>query len=458
MDIPIYMEGSCKMETGFKSNGGLVQYGKDNISNNWDYLIENNVPLRILISGDLPVDKDGVAMNCSFFSGTTPIFSATGTWGIQGSSSVSSLKKNWKLKLRNPNTGKKLQIKFADWFPMSSITLKGYGTDRTLLRDSLSTQLWRQMYSLRYDGLLACGDRYDYFKFKNYSSMTSALFSTAGFPVELYQNDAFLGMYVIRCDNNNDNFLMDGSNPAHIQMQPNAAWHLWESPNFNIADWEVYCPDTIADSTMNAGQKFMQWAYGCINGSIDMRSTYKNYIDLNSYLDYIILCESVVSFDSMTNNFNMATWNGTDTNPIWFIYPYDFDQSFGIAYGLGSIAATDPSKIGWVMRTEGNVANQSADFFETIAKTFWGELRERYYYLRSLNILDGKNLARTIKEQVNLMNPSSMQQDLLLWNADGPTGAGSGNFLSDNGKKWSFVFIKEYFEARLTWLDKQFNI
>ncbi|EUK18811.1 CotH kinase family protein [Commensalibacter papalotli (ex Servin-Garciduenas et al. 2014)] len=445
-------------ETGFINNGSLVQYGQGNTSDSWDYLIEDKAPLRILISGDLPNSKDGSSMNCSFYSGTIPLFSAAGTWGIQGQSSVNSSKKNWKLKLINPKTGKKLKVKFGDWFPSSSITLKGYGTDRTLLRDTTTTRLWRNMYSTHFNGLLSSDRNYNYFKDKNCASMTSALFTTDGSPVELYFNDQFLGMYVIRSDVDNDTFLMDPDNPNHIQTQPQKASNFWLSGKYTQSEWDFYCPGTVTADTTQKLQDFITWACGCVNGTIDLRSTYHDHIDLKSWIDYILLCEVSASYDSIQNNFEMATWNGTDANPIWSIFPYDEDETFGIVYGKTTIAQTDPLTIGWVMREKGNIGNQHPVFFEKILDTFWGEVRDRYYYLRSNKILDTFTFDQMIKSQVDLINPKSLEQDLKLWSATGQTGFGTGLDVSDYGRKWSFVYIKNFFSDRLKWLDQQFNI
>lgn len=135
--------------TGYTNDGIQVQLGVNNIAAQWDYvtLPAPSHPWRILIEGDLPTLTTTPSVSVSVFDGTTPLFSASGTWQVQGQSTANADKKNWKLKLRNAVTGNKLSVKIGDWFPMSSVTLKAYGTDRTLVRDSMTTDIWRQMRS-----------------------------------------------------------------------------------------------------------------------------------------------------------------------------------------------------------------------------------------------------------------------------------------------------------------------
>ncbi|ARW47877.1 hypothetical protein [Acetobacter pasteurianus] len=87
--------------TGVIDNGGLVQLGQNNTSDQWDYVTipMPTQPLRIMVEGDLPTNSTTPTMSVTFFEGTTPLFSASGTWQTQGQSSESANKKNWKFKL-----------------------------------------------------------------------------------------------------------------------------------------------------------------------------------------------------------------------------------------------------------------------------------------------------------------------------------------------------------------------
>lgn len=283
-------------------------------------------------------------MSVTVFEGTTPLFSASGTWQTQGQSSQGALKQNWKLKLKNSSTGNKLSLRIGDWFPMTSVTLKGYGTDRTLVRDSLTTAIWREMRK-NPSGLLAPLSAYQYFDGTDLGTHTSALFTTAGFPAELWQNGTFLGMYVLRSPADLPDYLMDDSNNQHILIQPQHAGNIWEG-TFTSTEWTVQSPaisgyddqDDISTSApdINAAcSRIVKWFGDCVAGNVDARATYPQYIDLQSFLDYVLICELAGSYDSMQNNFELGSWNATSTSGIWSVWLYDCDETWGLIIGLG---------------------------------------------------------------------------------------------------------------------------
>lgn len=445
-------------QTGFASNGGAVMVGSDNISSQWDmlYFDKPTRPWRLVISGQQALDESADQnMTVSAFSGTIPLFSAYGTWGVQGQSSAGADKKNWKVKLKNPGTGNKLAVKIGDWFPMTTLTLKAYGTDRTLIRDSLTTEIWRNFHKSP-SGFLAPQSAYEYFHNTDLGMHTSAMFSTAGFPCEVWNNGQFLGLYVLRSKNTEDDYLMDTSNPNHVLLQPQHASDFWTSGNYNANEWEYTSPAKPDDTTTAAFQRLLTWASGCIAGTVDMRKTYYDFIDLESFIDYILICETATSFDSLVNNFMIGSWNATATSGKWFLWPYDEDETFGIMAGSPSDYA--PDAIQWVTNTPTrNVGGQSNAFFKAFHATFTPEIRARWKCLRDLKLIDSETINGYIQAQTDLIDPSVMAADLARWSPYAQTGIGTGDIVSDVKKKWSAGFISQYAAGRIAWLDKQWH-
>lgn len=449
--------------TGVYSNGGLVQIGADNNADTWDYITvpAPSAPWRILVEGDLPTTSTTPTMSVSFFEGKIPLFSAAGTWQTQGQSSDYADKHNWKLKLVNATTGNKLQVKIGDWFPMTSVTLKGYGTDRTLIRDSITTQIWREFHAYP-TRMLAPNSAYAYWDKTDFGMHTSALFSTAGFPVELWQNGSFLGLYVLRSPADNPDYLMDDSNNQHILIQPQHASNLW-GKNFASTDWVVQSPsikgyddqDDISKTApdVNAAcARVIDWMYQCNAGNVDVRATYSQYINLTSFLDYILICELAGSFDSMQNNFMLGSWNATATAGTWYFWPYDEDETWGLVYFLTG-TASDAENIGFVTK-KGGVADTDPGFFSIAHTVFRPELRARWAELRKAGMISAANINRIIKGQVDLINPDSMVQDMENWPLDGVTGAPAAMPLPN---KWSVAYIMNYAATRIAWLDEQWG-
>lgn len=448
--------------TGVIDNGGLVQLGQNNTSDHWDYVTipMPTQPLRIMVEGDLPTNSTTPTMSVTFFEGTTPLFSASGTWQTQGQSSESANKKNWKFKLGNAATGNKLAVKVGSWPAMTSITCKGYGADRTLMRDSLTTELWRNLHKYP-SGYLAPLSAYQYFDNTDFGVHQSALFSTAGVPVEIWQNGAFLGLYVMRADNDPPAYLMDDSNKQHILIQPQHAGGMW-SGSFNSTEWDFPSPDIKGYDTGDsmsqlnatvdkAAARVVNWMVSCCEGTTDFRSTYKNYLDLTSALDYIIITEWALSFDSLNNNFMLGSRNATPTSGVWYFWPYDEDETFGISWFLSANGSVDPT-FGWVTSVN-TLSNQPPGIFQVIREQMRPELRARWAQLRDAGVISDKAVADFINTYGAMINPDMMAQDIANW----PTSAYTGNQQGIIKIAHSVSYLSDIASRRMVWIDGQFG-
>lgn len=383
---------------------------------------------------------------------------------MQGQSSANAAKHNWKLKLRNAATGNKLAVKFGEWLPITSITLKAYGDDRTLIRDSLTTELWRQMHKMP-GNALAPVSAYQYWDATDFGVHTSALFSTAGYPCEIWRNGAFLGLYVLRTSADNDDYLMDDSNDQHILIQPQHAGNVWgETQSSDITQFVVQSPaisgyndqDDISKTSPDiyaACNRFLVWASKCNAGTVDMRATYRTYLDLLSAIDYLLICEIAGSFDSMTNNWMAGSWNATGTSGVWYFWPYDEDETWGLVWGLTG-SQSDAENVGWVTLSGSNSAQQDPGFFRALHKAFKPEIRACWRYLRDAGIVSSANINKIIKSQVDLIDPTMMAQDIALWPLNIATGSPSN---MQAGGKWSVGYIMDYAAQRIAWIDAQWG-
>lgn len=444
--------------TGFVNNGSLVQFGSDNTADQWDYITLSapKKTWRIVIDGDIPTGTKEPEMSVSFYEGNLPLFSAVGTWEVQGHSSAGAAKKNWKLKLVNSKTGNTIQLKIGDWLPISEIVLKAYATDRTLVRDIVTTELWRYFHKDS-SGLLAPLSAYAYFDQSDCGTHMASLFSTDGFPCELYNQQGLIGLYVLRTGIEATSYLMDVNNSQHILMEAHLTNNFWVDGKFLPEKWDFSSPQTVTDPVHQACQRLVSWGSDCLSGKVDIRATYKNYIDLDSWIDYMLLCETAVSPDSILNNFLLGSWNATATQGIWRIYPYDEDQTFGLIGGNYTVEQSAPETIGWITKVDQVVGGQTPTFFEYLHQHFKPEIRARWRYLRDHKYIDSDSINQMIKDKVSLINPDMMAKDLQLWSVNAETGLGSGTAISDHGKKWSVSYIMDYAKRRIEWLDQQFK-
>lgn len=445
--------------TGYINNGGVVMYAPNNTAEQLD-IIGIDRPqraLRWMVEGDYPSNGNDQDMSVSVFDGTVPLFSAVGTWGVQGQSSANASKKNVKFKLKNPKTGNKLALKIGDWFTMTSVTHKAYGTDRTLIRESAATALYRRIRSFQ-TGLLAPASAYAYFDGADFGTRTKALFSTAGTIAEIYRNGAFCQLGVIRSSADNPDYLMDDNNPDHVLIQPQHANGIW-GHTWTGGDWVVQSPaidgyDDQEDISQSAPdvqakcQAIMAYMQACISGQTDVRKTWRQYLRLDDWLYYDIITNLTGSFDSLVNNFMLGTWDGTHWGP----WPYDMDETAGLVYFLSG-AASDAGNIGWVT-AKSSIADQDRGFFGVIHETFRPELRSLWRQLRDAGVVSVEAITDLINDQVGLINPDLMAQDITIWPLNGVTGAPSG---MQSGGKWSVSYVIDWYKNRIAWIDQEWG-
>lgn len=455
--------------TGISNNGGIAMVGNPGAVDavqNIDSLVFNKptAPWRVIVAGTLPTDASDARtptnVAVSVYEGAMPLFSANASMSIQGQSSATDNKKGYKFKFTNPTTGNKLNLKIGDWFPSAKWDLKGYAVDRTLVRDTISAALWRDIRRTGTfpDNLIAPKSVWDSLRSTDLSSHASALFSTDGFPVEMWKDDgSFFGMFVWRTTADLPDYLLDETNRNHIQIQPQHAGGIWDHA-FVGTDWSITSPKikkytdqmditTAAPDVQAAGTRFIQWCLDVRAGNVDMRQTYPFYIDLQSWLDYILFCEVAGSADSRQNNFNMTTWDGT----IWHQCAYDMDETWGISFDT-TVETSAPEYIGFVMNQNTQSAWAGTNFFQMFFSNLFPEMRARWAELRKAGTISYQHIADLVTAQTKFIDPAMMEADLEIWPPDGLDVIDYGTA----GRNY-YTFILDWANRRIAWLDTQFG-
>ncbi|AXH72295.1 MAG: CotH protein [Caudoviricetes sp.] len=459
---------SSAYSTGFSNNGGLAVLGNPDAVDavqNIDKIVlsKPNAPWRIVTNGAWPTDtsdaRTATNVAVTVYEGALPLFSADAAMSIQGQSSATQNKKGYKFKFTNPTTGNKLQIKIGDWLPSNKWDVKGYAVDRTLVRDTVSAALWR---AIRRTGefpnnLIAPLSAWQYWDDTDLDTHSSALFSTEGFPVELWNGNTFSHLGVWRTGADIDDFLMDDANRSHISMQPQHAGNMWDHA-FTGTDWSISSPkikkyddqmdiSKAAPDVQAAGTRIMQWCLDVRAGKIDMRATYPFYIDLPSWLDYILFCEVAGNGDGPQNNFNMVTWD----NMRWHICAYDMDESWGIAFNTTPETAA-PDKMGFIMNKDTHSLWAGSNFFQLFYTNFLPELRARWAELRRSGTISYAAVASLVKEQIDMLDPAMMAQDLANFP---PYQADVINFGTQG--RCSYTYLLDWAKGRIAWIDAQWG-
>lgn len=216
-------------------------------------------------------------------------------------------KKNFSVKLyKDEALDKKLNVEFKDWDKSNNFVLKANYVDATAARNIVCARLYQTL-----------PDTY----MQNGSQGV-----VDGFPVRLYINDEFWGLYTWNKPKKGWTFGMSKSTPNALLYFANYALGSGIFQNKYSTDkfWELVYPDEHEDVT-----EFDRVTEFIANSSDeDFKAHIEEYMDLNSLLNFYVFSQVIMHCDGTGKNMNAATYDGN----LWYIRPYDMDATFGIEW------------------------------------------------------------------------------------------------------------------------------
>lgn len=281
---------------------------------------------------------------------------------VQGASSASYPKKNYTIQLDQdieiiPNYGR--QNKYV---------LKANYNDYSQIRNVMSAKMWGKIKASEtndlYDVLVdQSGNAITTQNGDSVSAVTDPLLSIGssygaidGFPVALYINDQYWGLYTFSIPK-------DG----WMAKMPKKQGYAILSP-----DWK---PQGAFEEVTNlhdsmeleySGTDSEEWIINSINNLINLiKATYSdagsfdnavgNYLDMSSAIDYYVYSILIGNTDGVVRNYLLQTFNGDK----WYFVPYDLDVTFGrsVYWGQYASAFSHTDKL----REEGITFENAAD-------------------------------------------------------------------------------------------------
>lgn len=290
---------------------------------------------------------------------------------VQGTSSLYYEKKNYTLKLyEDAEHEDKLKLDVG-WGPQSKYCMKANWIDRTHARNVVSAKLVSQMQ-------------------QKYGLLTQAPRNGAvdGFPVEIYSNGEFLGLYTFNIPKDEWQFGMDGDNPDHIVI----CGELWEPANLFLAEpdfatWAI----EVGEESGETLEK-MQRLFDFVMNSSDeaFRANFEEYLDLDSALNYYVFADLAYLADNLGKNMLIATYDGMK----WYLSLYDLDSSWGaFTNGRSLYPYEEPLDM------------SLSNLFARMEQCFPKELAQRYFELRQ-DVLTKENIMgefETFRDQIPAM-------------------------------------------------------
>lgn len=398
--------------------------------------------LRLGIVGLLPSDLTktlGTKAQVQFILGDRVIAVVNTRLSINGNGSKTTWKPNLKLEFFAENWEDEVEVQVGPWKAVTSLILKGFNTEKSNIRESSCMVMYRKM---RKTDVYPDNQLIDIETVRSQSVDNfygPVLATTDGFPVPVYMGGVFYANYTLRSRAKRADYAMKKSNKNHIQLAMD--WWLngdadWA--NFNLNQWEVTNPSIKnyepGDSTLpsdfasveTAIRRFFTWAKDVREGRVTMADTYKDYINLNNWLDFIIFSEAIGNWDGQFNNTSIVTWDAKH----WYVYPYDLDGSLG--YGINGAYQSEYA----------SVTNRAIFELFYADPVIHNKLKQRYAQLREAGVLNTSTWMDIINDLNGYTSTTLREADIALW--------GTNDYNS-------FNFIMSWIDLKTKVLDDKYT-
>ena len=390
--------------------------------------MEDDIP-KVFISGVKPTTKDDVLAEMRYISKTDDFYAYLKI-KCQGASSLSYPKKNFTIKMyADEARGTKLKKAFKEWgFEENKFVLKANWIDHSHARNIVSARIW--------DEIVRSRPNYDDLPVEMRTSHNSGAID--GFPVKLYYNGTYEGLYTWNYGKDPWMWNMDDDNPNHALLcccyndngvLLNKAGNfraLWSGVHEDNWDIEVGTQGATLTNSLNV-------LISCVKDTDDetFKATIGNYLDIESALDYYLYFWANAGLDSLENNMMLASYDGAK----WICGAYDMDSVWGLFFNGSKFIATD-------FKCPDQYQAPYSLLWERITKLFIPELKARYAELRS-GVLSYPNIVTHFERFMDVISSDLYAEDLTIY-TDIPSGS------TNNIKQ-----IRNYVRDRLSYVDTE---
>lgn len=353
----------------------------------------------------------------------------------QGSSSMRYPKKNFTIDLDR-------KIKFGNWVPMDSYHLKANYIDATQARNVCMGRVVDDVaYTLPFEkqrpwrsgwGENAKGAILD----------NGAKGHIDGFPIELYINNEYYGLYTWNLKIHRDNYCMDKSNRNHILLKAEEHNNFY---GFVSSNWEMKNPKI--DGITGAGDipadirslisRPLNWFNSVKNNPSSFKSGFGTYFDKEAMMDYYIILEAFYADDDVDKNLSMCTWDGNK----WYFLWYDMDTILGLYWDGSKLLSSSGSVL-----TSPEPGESGKRFWNMFYTAFKPEIIERWNYLKT-NALSYNNVIGRYSDFMSQISQEAYEKDFKRW----------PEIPSNSSCHTSLAQISKWYQERLVWMDSYFK-
>lgn len=359
--------------------------------------------------------KDSVSVGLSY---KFPRFNLSGTLNkikVQGSSSASLPKKNYTLQLDQA-------VELINGYgKQKKYVIKADMTDFSHTRNVGCAELWGKVRQTRIkaDDAIKTNDT-DYLvdnagnhivaETDPQLSIGGTYGSVDGFPIAVYINDKYWGLYTFNIPKDKGIAKMSKSKGHAIVSTVWASFN--ETTRLDGKDMDIeFC-----------GTEESDWVFRSINALIDtVKASYDTkddftkvitpLLDIDSAIDYYVYSVAIGNVDGIVRNFNLQTWNGKK----WYFAAYDLDMVFGRTPDL--LDYLSPEYNGSSIRHGGLTFENMATgnrIFHQLWKFYKDEIIARYKDLAS-NVLSSANVGTFFTNYVKKIPVALKAQEDKTW-------------------------------------------
>lgn len=357
----------------------------------------------------------------------------------QGESSLSYPKKNYTLKFFHDALYRRKDK--VDLLPLgikkSKFVIKANWIDRSMARNIVSCRLWGQMVKSRHNAppeLLAASPNFG---------------AIDGYPIKVYVNGTFHGLYSFNIPKDEDLFGMDAENPLHcVVCGDNNRNNDDNSSAFRSAvigtSWELEVPDAWptydveeeGQTVTHAVKDNLSNTIAFVINSTDEEfvAGINDHIDLESAIDYFLLMFVECGVDSAARNLIMFTYDGGNK---WYCSAYDKDMTWG--NGITGLPKYDPQ-----IPCPTGYLNTNSLLWERLTELFGDAIWDRWTELRN-TLLSPTNIKAEFDYFWQDITDADYADDVDVW----PTMPQST--IDFKARMFSFI------DARWAYMDGQIN-
>ena len=350
----------------------------------------------------LPTTKDNVNLTMDYVSNTAK-FSSFVKLKCQGNSSMSYDKKNFTVTMYSDEMRQtKLKKDFKGWGAQSKFCLKANYVDTTHTRNISGARIAYDMVQSRPDS-----------PFKQQLLQCPRNGAVDGFPIKVYFNGEFYGIYTWNIPKDGWMFNMDESNPNHMVLcaeQNNNGSNIndnvlrcefrkeWDGSDG--ASWSIEF-GTLSDTLKNSFNRCVNFVMTSTDA--EFKANIGNYFDLYSLLDYYCFSYLVAHIDGLGKNMLMATYDGV----IWGATLYDMDSIYGVDWNGSSFKAAN-------IQCPEQYQETNSLLWQRIESCFSAELYARYLELRQ-GALSLSNIIKHVEEIYDVIPDRVFADEKAKW-------------------------------------------